>query len=247
MTLGHAIESCTLQLRSLRPFDETLGSNSAATCAAAAINGPCSKRICGADRAASFSFSSVWDLAKLSLFHGDKHFPFPAARGRRFARKRRRRGSRSVSSRSSNRRCLSANGACSDFMVAAGSTDSSGELFGEGNWASDVSERNLRREKEGSDEGEREFVISGYGMLGSCEIQVNESGYGSEPGYRGDVELEYGDELDEEEDDRRALFWGEECGENTSQLEMVGENSLQRGHHRCRRKKHDLRMADALG
>ncbi|KAH6799732.1 hypothetical protein C2S51_036216 [Perilla frutescens var. frutescens] len=184
MTLGHAIESCTLQLRSLRPFDETLGSNSAAPCAAAAINGPCSKRICRADRAASFSFSSVWDLSKLSLFHGDKHFPFPAARGRKFARKRRRRGSRSVSSRSSNR---------------------------------------------------------------SCEIQVNESGYGSEPGYKGDVELEYGDELDEEEDGRREFFWGEECGENTSHLEMVGENTLQKGHHRCRRKKHDLRMADALG
>ncbi|XP_048614415.1 uncharacterized protein LOC106435973 [Brassica napus] len=36
----------------------------------------------------------------------------------------------------------------------------------------------------------------------------NESGYGSEPGYKGDVELGYGDEYDDEEEDVKLLFWG---------------------------------------
>ncbi|KAG5388932.1 hypothetical protein IGI04_030473 [Brassica rapa subsp. trilocularis] len=36
----------------------------------------------------------------------------------------------------------------------------------------------------------------------------NKSGYGSEPGYRGDVELGYGDEYDDEEEDVKLLFWG---------------------------------------
>ena len=36
----------------------------------------------------------------------------------------------------------------------------------------------------------------------------NESGYESEPGYRGDVELCYGDEYDDEEEDVKLLFWG---------------------------------------
>ncbi|CAN7104329.1 unnamed protein product [Brassica rapa subsp. narinosa] len=36
----------------------------------------------------------------------------------------------------------------------------------------------------------------------------NKSGYGSEPGYRGDVEFGYGDEYDDEEEDVKLLFWG---------------------------------------
>ncbi|KAF2596258.1 hypothetical protein F2Q68_00010276 [Brassica cretica] len=35
----------------------------------------------------------------------------------------------------------------------------------------------------------------------------NKSGYGSEPGYRGDVEFGYGDEYDDEEEDVKLLFW----------------------------------------
>ncbi|KAG2315056.1 hypothetical protein Bca52824_018178 [Brassica carinata] len=38
----------------------------------------------------------------------------------------------------------------------------------------------------------------------------NESGYGSEPGYRGNVEFGYGDEYDDEEEDVKLLFWGDE-------------------------------------
>ncbi|KAF2315012.1 hypothetical protein GH714_037553 [Hevea brasiliensis] len=37
-------------------------------------------------------------------------------------------------------------------------------------------------------------------------VSGNESGYGSEPGYRGDAEFGYEDELDEEEEDARALL-----------------------------------------
>nr|GMD47290.1 LIM domain-containing protein [Ipomoea batatas] len=99
------------------------------------------------------------------------------------ARKRRRRGPRSISGRSSDRsgtrlRCCSvgasaACGTCSDFPMAPG-TDSSGELFvnGDVNWAFDVSEaaRNLRRERDG----------------GSAKSYL-------------------GDEFDEEEEDQRLL------------------------------------------
>ncbi|KAI3460804.1 hypothetical protein Pfo_017467 [Paulownia fortunei] len=248
----HAIESCTFQLHSWRPFGKTLDSDSPKPYAATTIHGPHSKRPCRADRATSFSVESILDMSKLSLFDDDKSLSFSTAHKRWFARKRRRRGgSRSISGRSSDRRCCSigvsaANGTCSDFLMAAGGTDSSGELFGDANWASDVSERNSRREREGNGGGERENVSAGYGQFGNCDSQGNESGYGSEPGYRGDVELGYGDEFDEEEDDPRALFWGEEFGDNASKLERVGENSLQKGHHRCRRKKQDLRMVDTL-
>ncbi|GMQ00081.1 hypothetical protein CsSME_00047309 [Camellia sinensis var. sinensis] len=127
-------------------------------------------------------------------------------------KRRRRNGSRSVSGGSSDRSgtrrwSLDAYATCSDFPVAAG-TDSSGELFlnGDANWASDVSDvtKNSRREREGG-----ENLSSGFGQSGNFDCLGNESGYGSEPGYRGDAEFGYGDEFDEEEDDHRVLFWGE--------------------------------------
>lgn len=92
-------------------------------------------------------------------------------------------------------------------------TDSSGELFGNGdaNWSSDVSEaRNSRRDRDGG--GEKESVGPGFCPMGGFDAQGNESGYGSEPGYRGDAEFGYGDELDEEEEDARLLFWGDQLG-----------------------------------
>ncbi|XP_059298049.1 uncharacterized protein LOC132050686 [Lycium ferocissimum] len=137
-------------------------------------------------------------------------------------------------------------GTCSDFPVAVG-TDSSGELFvnGDMNWTldnvSEVTRNLLRKEKEG---GERESSNLNVlqGQIGSFEGLGNESGYGSEPGYRGDAEFGYGDEFDEEEDDQRLSFWGDEFGA-LSRMEKVGENSLQKVHHRCRRRKQDCRMA----
>lgn len=132
-------------------------------------------------------------------------------------RKRRRRGagSRSVSGRSSDRR---RSGTCSDFHVTCGAggggaTDSSGEM-----WASDVGEVRMRDVPMATEFGPAAPVGgagSGSGGTGAAaEVAAADSGYGSEPGYRGDVELGYGDEIDEEEEDGRQqlFFWGEEIG-----------------------------------
>ncbi|KAF7804861.1 uncharacterized protein G2W53_043972 [Senna tora] len=219
------------------------------------------KRPCLSDRATpSFSIDAI-DVSRLTLIDDDK----PVAAGhyrsgsyRLIARKRRRRGSRSVSGRSSDRsgtlRCCSvgasaAYGTYSDFPMALG-TDSSGELFGNGdpNWSSDVSEaKNSRRDRDrDGGSGEKENLAIGFGVIGSSDANGNESGYGSEPGYRGDAEFGYGDELEEEEDETRLLFWGDQLG--GSKMEMVGENTLldHKSHHRCRRRKQDCRMVDAL-
>ncbi|KAL6564189.1 hypothetical protein OROMI_015639 [Orobanche minor] len=245
----HAVESCAFKLLNWRPFTKKLDSDSPAR----PRDGPHSKRHCRADRAtSSFSIDAILDMSKLSLFDdGDRALSLSAARNLWLARKRRRRGgSRSVSGRSSDRRrgcsvgASAANATCSDFPVAAGGTDSSGELFGDANWASDVSDRNSRRVREGNGVGERENLNAGCGQYGNLDNQGNESGYGSEPGYRGDAEFGYGDE---EDDDPRVLFWGDdELGDTASKMESVGENSLQKAHHRCRRKKHDVRMVETL-
>ncbi|KAL2945363.1 SAM50-like protein SPAC17C9.06 [Bienertia sinuspersici] len=221
------------------------------------------KRPCLSDRATSLfslSIDSI-DFSKLSLFddgvdNKSRHHNSSSSKRdklRWMAKKRRRRGgSRSISGRSSDRsgtrngRCCSvgatATATCSDFMVGpTGGTDSSGELFvngGGGNvngWASDVSEARRERERV---VGERESLNPGFGL----DSQGNESGYGSEPGYRGDAEFGYGDEVDEEEEDARLLLWGERIG--GTRMEMIGENSFseQKAHHRGRRKKHDWRL-----
>ena len=78
----------------------------------------------------------------------------------------------------------------------------SGELFSEANWASDVSE--ARRSRQGRRDSGGEKEASGVGV----DPMGNKSGYGSEPGYRGDVEFGYGDEYDDEEEDVKLLFWG---------------------------------------
>ncbi|PSR85983.1 4-coumarate--CoA ligase-like [Actinidia chinensis var. chinensis] len=255
------IESCTFHLRRWRPFQLPATPKNLDSDTTNPTSKPYyTKRPCLSDRATSFPIDAL-DMSRLSLFDADDRSMSSHKRGslRWIARKRRRRGSRSVSGRSSDRsgtrrRCCSvgasaAYATCSDFPVAAG-TDSSGELFvnGDSNWASDVSEaaRNTRREIDGGS-GERESSSVGFGVIGNCDNQGNESGYGSEPGYRGDAEFGYGDEVDEEEDDQRLMFWGEKFGGTDSNVEMVSENTLQKAHHRCRRKKHDVRMVDTLG
>lgn len=216
----HSIDSCMLQLRSWKPFKLQDGPHPKPYYY---------KRPCLSDRATT-SFSL--DITKLTLADADDNTAannpnHRATNYRLVARKRRRRGSRSVSGRSSDRsgtrRCCSvgasaAYGTCSDFPVAMG-TDSSGELFGNGdsNWSSDVSEaKNSRRERER--DGERENVGVGFGVSGCSDANGNESGYGSEPGYRGDAEFGYGDEFDEEEDDPRLLFWGDQFGGKASSV-----------------------------
>lgn len=227
----HSIDSCAFQLHNWRPFHlqntTTVLDSSDSPKPYSCSNDLHTKRPCLSDRATSFSVidAAAIDMSKLSLFDDDKSISAgPLKRGSFgwIARKRRRRGSRSVSGRSSDRsgtrRCCSvgasaAYGTCSDFPVAVG-TDSSGELFGNGeaNWASDVSEaKNSRRERENGS-GEKENLGVGFGQLGGLDPAGNESGYGSEPGYRGDAEFGYGDEFDEEEDDARLLFWGDQFG-----------------------------------
>ncbi|KAJ4957181.1 hypothetical protein NE237_013964 [Protea cynaroides] len=271
----HALESCTFQLHSWRPFQsQTLtktlepdhGTPKPYSTSTTVVTNPSngvlhSKRPCLSDRTTGFSIDSL-DMSKLSLMEDERTSRVPHKKGSLHwvARKRRRRGSRSVSGRSSDksgtRRCCSvgasaAYATCSDFPIAAG-TDSSGELFvhnGDASWASDVSEANKHSRRDGRDvgSGERENLGSGSWQAGVFDHQGNESGYGSEPGYRGDAEFGYGDELDEEEDDGRLLFWGDRFGDR--HVEMVGENTFsdQKAHHRCRRKKHDWRMTDMIG
>ncbi|GAA0186134.1 hypothetical protein LIER_33422 [Lithospermum erythrorhizon] len=260
-----SMESCTLHLRTWRPFaspQKTIDSDSSRNYSTTPSK---PKRPCRADRTTSFPIDSL-EFSKLTLFDDDR--PAPTYRVdssyNLFARKRRRKGSRSVSGRSSDRSgtrrrycsvgASAAYGTCSDFPMPLG-TDSSGELFmnGDPNWSSDVSEaaRNGKREKcggvGGGGTGEKETVNLGFGHVGNFDSQGNESGYGSEPGYRGDAEFGDGDEIDEEEDYPRVLFWNDEFGGNVANPKRPGENTLQKTHHRCRRKKHDIRMVDPIG
>ncbi|KAL8143081.1 hypothetical protein V2J09_016113 [Rumex salicifolius] len=247
-----SVDSCTLHLQSWKPFSPN---SSSKTLDSDSYKPSLAKRPCLSDRTTSFPLSiDAIDMSKLSLFDEDNEKPpsssaYRKDRYRWMARKRRRRGSRSVSGRSSTGRCCSigATATCSDFMVAAGATDSSGELFGHGNgcgeanWSSDVSDaRNSRRERNVT--GERENPGSGLGI----DSQVSESGYGSEPGYRGDGEFGYEDEIDEEEEDARFLLWGERFGD--LKMELVGENTFaeQKTHCRGRRKKNELKTYHSI-
>lgn len=232
----HALESCTLQLHAWKPFQPQSPGHHLESSRAILTKKPCRS-----DRSTAPNLGDPLDFSRLSLLD-DPPPPLQQQQRHReegigwFARKRRRQrgGSRSVSGRSSDRsgtcrRCRSVGGGgasgayatCSDFPVAAGGTDSSGELFvnGDGNWGSDVSDvrisrRDIKDAGSGGGGMDREASTTAphQGGLGVLDLQWNESGYGSETGYRGDVELGYGDEFDEEEDDGRLLFWGDQFG-----------------------------------
>ncbi|XP_048425783.1 uncharacterized protein LOC103952035 [Pyrus x bretschneideri] len=267
----HSVNSCSFQLHGWRPFhqqqQQTTSTPTFKTLDSAdrKSNGLLvhTKRPCLFNRTTSFSIDVI-DISRLTLVdddmtissgHHTRNWSFQF-----IAKKRWRRGSRSIfgrsSERSETRRCCSvrasvAYGTCSDFPMAVG-TDSSGGPFGNGdaNWASDVSKaRNSRKERDGGEgNGEKENVGVGFGPTGGFDAQGNESEYGSEPGYRGDAEFGYGDEFDEEEEDTRVLFWGDQFGDADSIIKIVGESTFadQKSHHRCRRKKHNCRMVDAL-
>ncbi|KAG1338711.1 hypothetical protein COCNU_04G010170 [Cocos nucifera] len=224
----HAVEACALQLHAWKPFQlQTLGVDPSSSKPYPFH----AKKPCRPDRSTApipTTAADSLDLSRLSLFDD----PPPRPREETFqwlARKRRRRGSRSVSGRSSDRSGTRRRGSasvayatCSDFPLAAGGTDSSGELFlnGDGSWGSDVSEARISRKESREVAGgaglERESSgfgsFQGGGGSGALESQGNESGYGSETGYRGDGELGYDDEFDEEDEDGRQLFWGETLG-----------------------------------
>ncbi|CAA7033724.1 unnamed protein product [Microthlaspi erraticum] len=253
-TSRSSIESCTLQLLSWRPFHRSKTLDSPEQTSSQRPYGSIStKRPCFSDRSTSFSIEA---MSRLSLADEDNNGAKLSASNysnkgsfRLVARKRRRRNSRSVSGRSSDRsgtlRCCSigAHGTCSDLPFAVG-TDSSGELFSEANWASDVSEaRNSRRERRDSG-GEKE-AASGFGFAVGIDPMGNESGYGSEPGYRGDAEFGYGDEFDDEEEDVKPLFWGD----TESTMEMSGDTkfSESKPQFRCRRRRqHDFKTVDSM-
>lgn len=242
----NSIESCTLQLLSWRPFhrSKTLDPSEQPPSHGGSIS---TKRPCFSDRSTT-SFS-IEAMSRLSLADEDKLSASNCnSKGsfRLVARKRRRRNSRSVSGRSSDRsgtlRCCSigAHGTCSDFPFAVG-TDSSGELFSEANWASDVSEARRSRQERRDSGGEKE--ASGFGFPVGVDPMGNESGYGSEPGYRGDVEFGYGDECDDEEEDVKPLFWAD------STVEMSGDAKFSdsKPQFRCRRRRqHDYKTVDSM-
>ncbi|EOA38803.1 hypothetical protein CARUB_v10011110mg [Capsella rubella] len=210
-----SVESCTLHLLSWRPFQTAYSKildSSSEPPHKPYDSHSTPKRPCLSDRSTAFSIEAFSRLSIADDGNGVKS-SYKRGRIRPVERKRRRRGSRSVSGRSSDRsgtlRCCSVNAqvtTCSEFQFAVGGTDSSGELFCEANWSSDVSEaaRNSRRDRDSS-VGEKE---GGFGLgfgIGVVEPMGNDSGYGSEPGYRGDAEIGYGDE---EEEDSKPLFWG---------------------------------------
>ncbi|RWW41920.1 hypothetical protein BHE74_00052572 [Ensete ventricosum] len=230
-----AIDSCTLLLHAWKPFQlQTL----------VAADPPQSypfraKKPCLSDRSTAPSPAAAvgLDVSRFSLID-DPPPPRPPRREeglRWFARKRRL---RSISGRSSDRSGTRPRGGvsatyatCSDFPLAAGGTDSSGEFFaiGDWSWGSDASEAARVTRREGREVAvgvrlERESPgfggIPGVGGAGMLESQGNESGYGSEAGYRGDGELGYENEIededddddDDDDDDGKQLFWGEELG-----------------------------------
>ncbi|XP_077218563.1 uncharacterized protein LOC143852829 isoform X2 [Tasmannia lanceolata] len=240
----HALKSCTLQLHSWNPFN--LHQTLKKTLESSDVHPPkpysLSKKPCLSNRTTAPPITvDNLDITKMTLFEDQN--PPQGGTLRWIARKRRRRGSRSVSGRSSDnsgtRRCCSLAGApasyATDFPILG--TDSSGELFvnGDANWALDVGEeKNVRRDLKDVGGVERENLGNG----GFFDVMGNESGYGSEAGYRGDVEFGYGDEFDEEGDDERVLFWGDMFGDR---MEIIGESTFsdKKTQHRCRRKKHD--------
>ncbi|XP_010456030.1 PREDICTED: uncharacterized protein LOC104737525 [Camelina sativa] len=249
-----SIESCTSQLLSWRPFhrSKTLDSSDHHHPPQQQTNGfhhSTPKRPCFSDRSTSFSIDA---FSRLSLADDTLSASNYSSKGsfRLVARKRRRRNSRSVSGRSSDRsgtrRCCSigAHGTCSDLPFAVG-TDSSGELFGEANWGSDVSEAARHSRRERRDSGGEKEASGGFGFAVGIDPMGNESGYGSEPGYRGDAEFGYGDEFDDEEEDVKPLFWEE----TDSTMGMSGDTKFSdsKPQFRCRRRRqHDYKTVDSM-
>lgn len=93
---------------------------------------------------------------------------------------------------------------------------------GDVNWGSVASEarisRNDVRDVGGGGGGGSVMERDGMGFMvfQSCigvtsDLSVNDPGYGSETGYKGDAEFGY-DEFDEEEDDGRLSFWDNRVG-----------------------------------
>ncbi|XP_078436132.1 LYR motif protein [Wolffia australiana] len=254
----HGVESCTKQLQSWQPFNPQAEPSSPILI----------KKPCRSDRSTAPILIDPFDFSNLSLIEDiSRQIPRNPDNSEVgwLARKRRRRRavSRSVSGRSCERngacrrRCRSVGGCsnyatCSDFPVATVGTDSSGELFvnGDGIWGSEVGELRGKDGGNGNCGMDREIsVVSSLQCgLGVVDLAWNDLGYGSETGYRGDAEIGYGDEVDEEEEDGRMLLWGDRFGADGDGGKIDGESSFseQKIPHRFRRKKHEPCYADPM-
>ena len=202
----HALDTCTLQLKSWNPFHPNPDTAPKVF----------TKKPCRTDRSTAPILPDSLDFSALSLID-DASLTHSRYRdegiGWLARKRRRRRGSRSISGRSSDRIGIGSGtyATCSDFPILAG-TDSSGELFlnGDANWGSDVSDVRPSR-REGKDLGSGCLMDRDI-FHGVHDFQWNDPGYGSETGYRGDAEFGYGEEIDEEEEDGRLIFWGDRSG-----------------------------------
>ncbi|KAJ3676144.1 hypothetical protein LUZ60_003556 [Juncus effusus] len=237
-----AIESVAHQLYAWRPFESKPYFFS-------------TKKPCRSDR--STAPTEDLDLSRLSLRDLREETGLASGRAREdvlsvhetykkwFARKRRRRTSRSVSGRSSDISTTRVT-----LMSPATGSDSSNEHL---SWASDISEVKLKplplKHQEVNRGGEGNGG-EGEGFFGEGKEGEGKEGegYGSEPGYRGDGEFGYdGDEFDDEDEfdsSGRFLFWADRRIADVNQRRIEGGNIVaeQKSHHRCRRKKHDWRV-----
>ncbi|CAA6669105.1 unnamed protein product [Spirodela intermedia] len=243
----HALESCALQLHAWKPFQPQSPGHHLESSRAILTKKPCRS-----DRSTAPNLSDPLDFSRLSLLDDPPPPPLPQQQRHReegigwFARKRRRRrgGSRSVSGRSSDRsgtcrRCCSVGGGVRPGPMRRAPISPS--PLGARTPAASCSSTEMGTGGRMGMDREASTAAPYQGGFGVLDLQWNESGYGSETGYRGDAEHGYGDEFDEEEDDGRVLFWGDHFGDYRE-----SSFSEQKVHHRCRRKKHDPGLTEPM-
>ncbi|XP_031486944.1 uncharacterized protein LOC116255299 [Nymphaea colorata] len=259
-----SLQSCTLKLSNWKPFFQSsdLHSPSSSTtkqnidCPNEFSDLPTKKQcLCDGPSRVLPSISThveVLEIPNLTLVDENRtsRLVKKMARGFRRPWKRRRRASRSASGRSSGNRSRTtvATVSAPDFPIMVG-TDSSGELFFkfDANWAPHELKGSCGKEGKEFLGGRENFFSSNCSLHSVVDSQSHDSGYVSEPGYKGDVEYGYGDELDEEEEDGRFLFWGDSGSkkmEVEDRMEDVAVDVVaeQKSYHRCRHKKGDCRM-----
>ncbi|CAN6469387.1 unnamed protein product [Victoria cruziana] len=259
-----SLRSCTLKLSNWKPFflSSDLHSPSSSTtkqnigCRNEFSELPTKKKCLSDGRSCILPSISthveVLEIPNLNLMEENRtsRLVKKMARGFRRPWRRRRRASRSMSCRSSGNLSRTTVVAVSapDFPVRVG-TDSSGELFFkfDANWAPPELKDYCGEEGKEFLGGRDNFCSSNCPFHGVVDSQSHDSGYVSEPGYKGDVEYGYDDELDEEEEDGRFL-----CSGDSGSKEMEVEDQKEdvavdivaepKSYRRCRHKKRDCRM-----
>ncbi|KAL2507639.1 Uncharacterized protein Fot_31286 [Forsythia ovata] len=203
----HPVESCTFQLQTWRPFQlptgKNLESDSARPYSATGYTGPQGKRPCRSDRTTSFSIGAGLDMSKLSLFDD---------------------GGLDMSKLSLFDDDRPRTAAHKRWFIRKRRRSGSRSLSG----------RSKRSERDSSPPlvgWDVEGLWNCFGLPYGGGRDGFEWRAGSGPGHLGDAELGYGDEVDEEEDDLRLLFWGEEFGDSGSNgdgwSELIAESPSQ--------------------